>query len=70
MEKKTEDNILWAAEHEFLSKGYARTTTADIAKLSGVNHALLHYYYRSKENLFETKVYFKLKNYDETDGSQ
>ena len=58
MEIKTEDNILWAAEHEFLSKGYARTTTADIAKLAGVNHALLHYYYRSKENLF-IKVFEK-----------
>ena len=58
MEKKTEDNILWAAEQEFLSKGYARTTTADIAKLAGVNHALLHYYYRSKENLF-IKVFEK-----------
>ena len=28
----------------------------------------LKWLFRSKENLFETKVYFKLKNYDETDG--
>ena len=62
MESKTEDNILLAAEQEFLNKGYMRTTMADIANKASVNHALLHYYYRNKENLF-IKVFEKnIKN--------
>jgi AcrR family transcriptional regulator len=48
----TEQSILDAAEKVFLDKGYLKVTTAEIAKEAGVNHALLHYYFRTKENLF------------------
>ncbi|MCD8164662.1 MAG: TetR/AcrR family transcriptional regulator [Bacteroides sp.] len=49
----TEMNILWAAEEIFLEKGFTGAKTTEIAKLAGVNHAMLHYYFRTKEKLFE-----------------
>jgi AcrR family transcriptional regulator len=45
--------ILAAAEKIFIQKGYSATRTTDIADAAGVNHALLHYYFRTKEALFE-----------------
>jgi AcrR family transcriptional regulator len=48
-----EKSILEAAERLFLEKGFALTTTTMIAKEVGCNQSLVHYYYRSKENLFE-----------------
>jgi len=50
--KTTEQAIIEAAEDLFLKKGYAKTSTVEIAKVAGCNQALVHYYYRSKENLF------------------
>jgi AcrR family transcriptional regulator len=47
-----EQLILEVAEKLFIEKGYEGTKTTEIAKDAGVNHALLHYYYRTKENLF------------------
>jgi len=47
-----EKQILEAAEKIFLQKGFAASKTTEIADIAGVNHALLHYYYRTKENLF------------------
>jgi AcrR family transcriptional regulator len=49
----TEQAILEAAEKVFIQKGYAETRTTDIAKQAGVNHAMLHYYFRTKEALFD-----------------
>ena len=48
-----EQQILEAAEKEFLEKGYNGARTTSIAKLAGVTHAMLHYYFRTKEQLFE-----------------
>lgn len=48
-----EIQILEAAEHEFLAKGYDGARTTSIAKIAGVTHAMLHYYFRTKEQLFE-----------------
>lgn len=48
----TEQTILEAAELEFLEKGFAGAKTTAIAKRAGVNHAMIHYYFRTKENLF------------------
>lgn len=48
----TEIKILKAAEEEFLNKGYDGAKTMNIAKKAGVTHAMLHYYYRTKENLY------------------
>ncbi|NLX65900.1 MAG: TetR/AcrR family transcriptional regulator [Bacteroidales bacterium] len=52
-DKSMELQILEAAEKLFLEQGYAKTSTAQIAKLAGCNQALVHYYYRTKDNLFE-----------------
>lgn len=51
-EKNTEQAILEAAEELFLEQGFAQTTTKQIAQRAGCNQALLHYYYRTKDNLF------------------
>lgn len=51
-ELTTEQAIMEAAEVLFMENGYARTSTTAIAKRAGCNQALVHYYYRSKENLF------------------
>jgi AcrR family transcriptional regulator len=48
-----EQAILEAAEQEFLDKGFEAAKTTRICKLAGVTHAMLHYYYRTKENLFD-----------------
>ena len=48
-----EQQILEAAEKEFLEKGYNGARTTSIAKSAGVTHAMLHYYFRTKEQLFE-----------------
>ena len=59
----TEDRIKAAARKVFHQKGYAGTRTRDIAEEAGINHAMLNYYFRSKEKLFEivmteTMTYF------------
>lgn len=49
----SEKAILDAATQLFLEKGYASTSTTEIAKEAGCNQALVHYYFRTKERLFE-----------------
>ena len=52
-ELSTEQIILEAAEAEFLEKGYGNAKTVAIAKRAGVSHSMLHYYFRTKEQLFQ-----------------
>ncbi|MEB3016806.1 TetR/AcrR family transcriptional regulator [Capnocytophaga ochracea] len=49
----TEERIKAAARKVFHQKGFAGTRTRDIAEEAGINHAMLNYYFRSKEKLFE-----------------
>ena len=49
----TEKRILAAAEQEFMLKGYGGARTTAIAERAGVTHTMLHYYYRTKESLFD-----------------
>ncbi len=56
----TETKILHAAEKEFLEKGYAGARTATIAEAAGVTHAMLHYYFRTKDKLFERIITEKM----------
>src|SRR5436190_19456524 len=49
-----EQRILDAAHAVFVRSGTAGARTQEIAKEAGVNPALLHYYFRSKERLAET----------------
>ncbi|MEG3047163.1 MAG: TetR family transcriptional regulator [Mucinivorans sp.] len=61
MEVSNEQAILEAAEKLFLERGFALTSTADIASLAGCNTALIHYYYRTKSKLFETVFRAKIR---------
>lgn len=59
----TEQKIIEAAKVEFLAHGMAGARMQRIADRAGINKAMLHYYFRSKEKLFEIifqKVFFKL----------
>lgn len=51
--EKTEIEILNAAKKIFQKKGMAGARMQEIADEAGINKAMLHYYYRSKEMLFE-----------------
>ncbi len=51
--KNTEQKIFEAATQLFLEKGVDRTSVRDIASKAGINLALMNYYFRSKENLFD-----------------
>lgn len=60
--------ILLAAEEEFVAKGFSGTRTTEIAHKAGVTHAMLHYYFRTKEELFraflEAKVALLVESID------
>lgn len=58
----TETGILDAAKRIFQRKGMDGARMQEIANEAGINKALLHYYYRSKQLLFEAvfKSAFKL----------
>ena len=53
MELTTEEKIIVAARKLFTQKGFSATRTRDIAEEAGINLALLNYYFRSKQNLFQ-----------------
>jgi TetR/AcrR family transcriptional regulator len=48
-----ESRILHAAREVFLAKGMHGARTQEIADKAGINKAMLHYYYRTKQQLFE-----------------
>lgn len=52
-EETTEQQILDAAKNVFQSKGMDGARMQEIADEAGINKAMLHYYYRSKQLLFE-----------------
>lgn len=56
----TEEKIKAAARKVFSEKGYAGTRTRDIAEEAGINLALVNYYFRSKEKLFELVMHEKI----------
>ncbi|MEZ4828855.1 MAG: TetR/AcrR family transcriptional regulator [Bacteroidia bacterium] len=49
----TEKRILDAARKVFYEKGLAGARMEEIAQEAGINKAMLHYYFRSKQKLFE-----------------
>ena len=48
-----EEKIKLAAKKLFTKKGFVATRTRDIAEEAGINLALLNYYFRSKQKLFD-----------------
>ena len=61
-EPTTEQRILEAAEKEFMTKGFTGARTTEIAKAAGTTHAMLHYYFRTKKNLFEKIIAEKIQD--------
>src|SRR5690606_40702738 len=49
----TEEKIFEAAFKVFQSKGFTGARMQEIADEAGINKAMLHYFFRSKEKLFE-----------------
>jgi TetR/AcrR family transcriptional regulator len=69
MDSSTEEKIYEAARRIFVLKGMEGARMQEIADEAGMNKALLHYYFRSKENLFKavfkdifTKFFSKVKD--------
>jgi TetR/AcrR family transcriptional regulator len=58
-DKLTEDRIFEAATDVFEEKGLAGARMQNIADRAGINKSLLHYYYRTKDHLFDA-VFAKL----------
>ena len=56
LEVDSETKILMAAEKVFAEKGLKGARVKEIAELSGVNPALINYYFGSKENLYRTVI--------------
>jgi AcrR family transcriptional regulator len=51
LDADTESRILDAAHAVFMRRGTAGARMTEIAREAGVNHALVHYYFRSKQRL-------------------
>lgn len=60
-DQSMELKILETAERLFLGKGYALVSTTEIAREAGCNQALVHYYFRTKEKLFDAVFKKKAK---------
>lgn len=52
MKMTKEEEILFVAEDEFYRNGYPGTSMVTVARRAGVTHAMVNYYFRSKEQLF------------------
>lgn len=57
----TREKIFMAATDVFEEKGYAAARMQEIADRAGINKALLHYYFRSKDQLFKAVFVVLLK---------
>jgi AcrR family transcriptional regulator len=51
---EVQQRIVESARELFVKRGLKRTTVRDIASAAGTNVAMVNYYFRSKDNLFET----------------
>ncbi|WP_141206327.1 TetR/AcrR family transcriptional regulator [Streptomyces griseorubiginosus] len=52
----TRDRILVAAREEFSERGYEKTSVRGIAKAAGVDSALVHHYFGTKEQVFAASI--------------
>ncbi|QIJ64005.1 TetR family transcriptional regulator [Streptomyces sp. JB150] len=52
----TRERILTAAREEFSERGYEKTSVRGIAKAAGVDSALVHHYFGTKEQVFQAAV--------------
>ena len=56
MAEKTEHKLLQVAQKHFVQKGFAGAKMQEIADEAQINKALLHYYFRSKDKLYEAVI--------------
>lgn len=63
MDASTEEKIKEAARRLFMQQGFEGTKTRDIAKEAGINLALMNYYFRSKQNLFDIIMLEHMKSF-------
>lgn len=61
--RSSEELILNAAIKVFTRKGFAGARMEEIAKEAGINRALLHYYFRDKETMFNLIFETKFKEF-------
>lgn len=61
-DQNTEAKILQAARQVFQEKGFSGTRMQKIADEAGINKAMLHYYFRSKQELFDRIFQESLKD--------
>lgn len=52
----TRERILAVAREEFSAHGYDRTSVRSIGKAAGVDAALVHHYFGTKEQVFEASI--------------
>ncbi|MER6517117.1 TetR family transcriptional regulator [Streptomyces sp. NPDC001553] len=52
----TQERIRLAARSEFAARGYDKTSVRGIAKAAGVDPALVHHYFGSKDDLFAAAI--------------
>ena len=52
----TRDRILTVAREEFSERGYDKTSVRGIAKAAGVDSALVHHYFGTKEQVFAAAI--------------
>ena len=48
-----EKKIIEAAKELFIENGFAETSMSDIAAKVGINRPALHYYFRTKDKMFQ-----------------
>lgn len=48
-----ENRIIKAAREVFIDKGFAETSMSEIATVVGINRPALHYYFRTKDKMFQ-----------------
>jgi len=72
----TEERILKAAKSVFHRKGMYGARMQEIADEAGINKAMLHYYFRNKENLFKAvfsdaveKIFMNVSKFLESEGT-
>jgi len=61
-EMTSEEKIIEAAKSVFIERGFDGATMQEIADRASINKAALHYYFRSKDKLFEIIFGVVLKN--------
>lgn len=57
-----ENKIIQAAREIFIEKGYDCTSMSDIATKAGINRPSLHYYFRTKERMFQAVFHSIISN--------